>query len=254
MKNYFVYFINYFIFAARRKKSYSAHIGSLIFQNTVYIINHFTTTMTENKLTPQESMAIITRMIEASKQRRTMPDLRISIMWATVTIISAAIVLIFSLIDYTPWINLVWLAIPIVGVPAKIVMTRKNEEATGTKTAIDMISDGIWKTVGTIAIALTAICLIFNLLGYTGTWITMFYFAFIVVGFGAAMQGIVLREKSYLFGGIFSIIAGFTTVALTLCQIPLLMIWALPLYILCFLLMFIVPAFIIRKKFNAAQQ
>lgn len=41
-------------------------------------------------------------------------------------------------------------------------------------------------------------------------------------------------------------------VVLSLCNIPLLMVWVIPLYILCFLVMFIVPAFIIRKKFNAA--
>ena len=32
-------------------------------------------------------------------------------------------------------------------------------------------------------------CLVFNLLGHPEAWLVMFYYAFIVVGFGAAMTG-----------------------------------------------------------------
>ncbi len=209
--------------------------------------------MEDKKLTPQESVALIAEMIESSKQRVAMPDLRISLMWALLTIITAAIVLAGTLIRYSPWINLVWFAIPVIGIPVNLIMAKKSGIVKGVKTAIDTISDGIWKTVGFIAIALTVVCLIFNLLGYPAAWLAMFYYAFIVVGFGAAMQGIVLKENSYVFGGLFSVIAGFTVVALNLCMIPLLIVWVLPLYMLCFMLMFIVPAFIIRKKLNATK-
>ncbi len=208
--------------------------------------------MEEKTLTPQESMEVIARMIEASKQRLSMPDLRISVLWAVLTIATAATVLIVSLVDYNPLINLVWFAIPVIGLPANLLMARKEGVGKGFKTAIDVISDGIWRTVGVVAILLSLICLAFNIAGHPQAWLAMFYFAFIVVGFGAAMQGIVLKESSYVFGGLFSILAGFVVVVLSLCNIPLLMVWVIPLYILCFLLMFIVPAFIIRKKFNDA--
>lgn len=230
-----------------------------LFQIMVYIINRFINSqkipvMEDKNFTPRESIEIIARMIEASKQRRTMPDLRISIMWAVVTIVSAAIVLTVSLIDYTPRINLVWFAIPAVGLPATFIMEKKSGRSKGVKTAIDIISDGIWQTVGTIAIALSVICLALNILGYPEAWRSMFYFAFIIVGFGAAVQGIVLKENSYRFGGIFSILAGFALVALDICGFPMLIIWVIPLYIICFVLMFIVPAIIIRKKFNSANR
>lgn len=210
--------------------------------------------MEEKKLTPQESMEIIARMIEVSKQRIAMPDLRISVMWALVTIVTAAVVLTASLIGYTPRINLVWFAIPVIGLPLNYLMAQKAESAKGAKTVIDQIGDGIWKTVGFTGIALSAICLVFQLLGYPQAWLAMFYYAFIIVGFGATMQGIVLKERSYVFGGAFSILSGFATVILTLCRIPLAMVWVLPLYMLCFLLMFIVPAFVIRKKLNSGKR
>lgn len=210
--------------------------------------------MEEKKLTPQESMAVISRMIEATKQRVSMPELRISIMWAALTIVCAAVVLIVSLINYTPWINIVWFAIPVIGLPANFAMVKRCGIEKGAKTAIDMIRDGIWKVVTIISIALSLVCIVFNIIGYPKAWLLMFYFAFVVVGFGVAAQGVVLKENSYVFGGIFSIIAGFVVIALTICNIPLLVVWVLPLYIFCFLLMFIVPAFIIRKKLNSAQR
>lgn len=210
--------------------------------------------MEDKKLTPQESMALIAQMIESSKQRVAMPDLRISVMWAVLTILTAATVLTAMLINYSPWINLVWLAIPVIGIPANLIMAKKSGVQKGAKTLIDTVSDGIWKTVGFIAIALSLICLVFNLLGHPGAWLAMFYYAFIIVGFGTAMQGLMLKENSYVFGGVFSIIVGFVIVALNICMMPLLIVWILPLYMLCFLLMFIVPAFVIRKKLNAAKR
>ena len=106
-------------------------------------------------LTTQESMEVIARMIEASKQRLSMPDLRISVLWAVLTIATAATVLIVSLIDYNPLINLVWFAIPVIGLPANLLMARKEGVGKGFKTAIDVISDGIWRTVGVVAILLS---------------------------------------------------------------------------------------------------
>ena len=79
----------------------------------------------------------------------------------------------------------------------------------------------------------------------------MFYYAFIIVGLGATFSGLLLREKSYVFGGLFSIFSGFAIIICNLCQIPLLYSWVVPLYILCFLLMFILPAFIISRKIKA---
>lgn len=210
--------------------------------------------MNDQKPTPQESMAIITRMIEASKQRRSMPDLRISVMWAVLTIVTALIVLLVRLIHYTPWINFVWFAIPVIGLPANYFLVARSKADKGAKTAIDVFSDGIWRIVGFIAIMLTAVCLVFNLMGYPQAWLAMFFYAFIVVGFGAAMQGVVLKENSYIFGGMFSIMSGFVLIAMGICNFNLHIAFVFPLYILCFLLMFIVPAIIIRKKFNARKQ
>ncbi|WP_289762481.1 hypothetical protein [uncultured Duncaniella sp.] len=203
--------------------------------------------MEDKKLTPQESMALITKMIEDSKQRIATPDTRVSVMWATLSIVTAVIVGILYLITHDPRYNYIWLAIPIIGYPLNFSMGRKKAKRH-EKTYVEYVNDGIWRIVGYITIALTAICLIYDAIGYPQIWIAMFYFAFIVVGFAAAMTGVILKEKSYVFGGIFSIVAGLITAVSPLCGTPLFVSWTIPLYIFCFFMMFIVPAVIIRHK------
>lgn len=203
--------------------------------------------MEDKKPTPQESMALITKMIEDSKQRIATPDTRVSVMWATLSIVTAVIVGILCLITHDPRYNYIWLAIPIIGYPLNFSMGRKKAKRH-EKTYVEYVNDGIWRIVGYITIALTAICLIYDAIGYPQIWIAMFYFAFIVVGFAAAMTGVILKEKSYVFGGIFSIVAGLITAVSPLCGTPLFVSWTIPLYIFCFFMMFIVPAVIIRHK------
>ncbi|WP_290389145.1 hypothetical protein [uncultured Duncaniella sp.] len=203
--------------------------------------------MEDKKLTPQESMALITKMIEDSKQRIATPDTRVSVMWATLSIVTSVIVGILCLITHDPRYNYIWLAIPIIGYPLNFSMGRKKAKRH-EKTYVEYVNDGIWRIVGYITIALTAICLIYDAIGYPQIWIAMFYFAFIVVGFAAAMTGVILKEKSYVFGGIFSIVAGLITAVSPLCGTPLFVSWTIPLYIFCFFMMFIVPAVIIRHK------
>lgn len=206
--------------------------------------------MEEKNLTPQESMAVITSMIEATKKRVAMPDLRISVMWALLTIIVAVTVFVLLLATGNSRVNFIWLAIPIIGIPLNIKLSKNTEKIAGSKNYVDKISDGIWNAVGYIALLTSAVCGVFHLCGYPQAWLAMFFYAFIIVGFGALAQGIVVKEGSYVFGGMFSIISGMGVIIVNLCNIPLLIVWVLPLYILCFLLMFIVPAVIIRRKLN----
>lgn len=210
--------------------------------------------MEEKNLTPQESMEIISRMIDASRQRVAMPDLSISIMWAALSVLTAATVLTLTLATGNPRFNFLWFAIPVIGLPLNFILMRKASAKKTVKTYIDSISDGIWSTVGYTAIYLTIMCGIFHLCGYPQAWIALMFYGFIIVGFGAAMQGIVIKESSYIAGGFFSILSGFFLVACMACGIPLKIIWVLPLYIVCFTVMFLVPAIIIRKKFNCKKQ
>lgn len=209
--------------------------------------------MENRNLTPQESMVVITQMIEATKQRIAAPDLRISIMWSILSIVTAAVVLATSLLLSTPSVNFIWLAIPVVGLPLCGAMRKKSDRQRRVTTAIDRINEGIWRTVTVVSLLLMVVCIVFQLMGHPEAWLAMLFFAFIVVGFGAAAQGVILKENSYVFGGVFSILAGFVVVAMTICRMTLSVVWMVPFYVLCCLLIFVVPAFVIRRKLNGKQ-
>ncbi len=210
--------------------------------------------MEDKKLTPQESMELISSMIQNTKRRVASPDLRISVMWAVLTIVTAAAAWIVVAITHNPWFNFIWFAIPVVGIPARIILAGKRQERCMTKSFIDVVSEGVWKAVGYIAIGLTIACLIAHCCGYPEAWMAMFYYAFIIVGFGAVVSGLLLRENSYVIGGMFSVFSGFAVIICNMCDVPLYYWWVVPLYILCFLLMFIVPAFIVARKFKTEDE
>lgn len=199
-------------------------------------------------------MALITAMIDSSKHRVAKSDLRISVMWALLTIFTAIAVFVALLVSGNPAFNWLWLAIPAIGLPANYLLARDRHTEAKARTLFDRMHDGIWRTVGFVALALVPICLAFNLCGYPQAWQAMFFYAFVVVGFGAVMQGILLREATYVSGGIFSVIAGFVVIAVSLSGIPLRIVWALPLYILCFVLMFIVPALVLVRKIDCGSK
>ena len=193
-------------------------------------------------------MEIITGMIQSTRYRTAQSTLKISIMWAVVSIVSATAVLILLTTTHNPRFNAAWLAIPVLGFPLNILMLKGAHKETYVRTFIDTIRDNVWRTVSYLGVGLTVVCAVFNILYTTKAWMVMFFYAFIVVGFGAAMQGFIMREKSYTIGGVFSIVCGFVLMAAALCGLPLLVVWVLPLYILCFLLMFVIPGAIVMRR------
>lgn len=205
--------------------------------------------MNEKALTPLESLAIITQMVNESRQRYAKPNLIISLIWATTAIATALTAFILYLFNENPLNNLVWIAIPLVGTPLSILASRKEKHSRGaTKTYVENLDDWIWKSVIAIGVLMVLVCGAFNVAGYPIAWLSMFLYAFIVIGFGATMEGIVLREKSYLYGGIFSIVAGFAIIGMKLCNLDIPMQWLILLYIIALVAMFILPAIIIRHK------
>ena len=210
--------------------------------------------MEEKRLNERESLELITRMIQETKNKLEVGDGNVLLIWGYVSVLTAILVYVMAIIlDGNPWINWLWFLwlwflIPLIGYP---VMKREERKEANVKphssSYIDKISSGIWKSVGIIACVFVAICIAFMFCGYN-CWVLMFAYAFIIVGFGSVAQGIIIRERSLTFGGLFSIAAGGVVTSCAICNIPLYMAWAIPLYILCFTLMTIIPGHIINRK------
>ena len=204
--------------------------------------------MEEKRLNERESLELITRMIQETKNKLEVGDGNILLIWGYVSVLTAILVYVLLLVVQNPYINWLWFLIPLIGYP---VMKREERKEAGVKprssSYIDKISSGIWRSVGIIACLFVAICMVFMFCGYN-CWVLMFAYAFIIVGFGSVAQGIIIRERSLTFGGLFSIASGGVVASCAICDIPLYISWAIPLYILCFTLMTIIPGHIINRK------
>lgn len=205
--------------------------------------------MEEKKLNERESLELITRMIQETKNKLEVGDGNVLLIWGYVSVCTAILVYVMIMLTgNNPLVNWLWFLIPLIGYG---VMQKQKRKETGVKSHsssyVDKISAGIWKNVSIIACLFGTICMAFMFCGYN-CWVLMFAYAFIIIGFGSIAQGVIIREQSLTFGGLFSIAAGGVVASCAICDIPIYITWAIPLYILCFILMMIIPGHIINRK------
>lgn len=99
--------------------------------------------MENKKLTPQESIDLITAMIQSTRRKVAMPNLRISIMWALLTITTALTALVLMLTLKPTSVNLIWFAIPVIGLPTHFIMQKGDKTDKTASTYVDKVNNGI---------------------------------------------------------------------------------------------------------------
>lgn len=205
--------------------------------------------MEEKNLTEKESLELIAKMIENTKNRIRVGDGNILLIWGYVSVLTALVVWVVLMLTANPLCNFLWFLIPVVGVPLHLCMQRKDKAVPAAKTYVDRISAGIWNIVSWVAFIAAALCVGFTLWGgHWLCWNVMLVYAFVLIGFCAAATGVVIRERSLVVGGLVSITAGGFVACWVMSGLMLSVTWIIPLYIVCYALMMIVPGHIINRK------
>lgn len=93
---------------------------------------------------------------------------------------------------------------------------------------------------------------VFLLIGGIDSWKMMFAFALIIVPFAEIAQGIVVKEKSLVGGGGVGLAVGIVTMCCIAGGVPLAAAWFMPLFIIAFAAMMIVPGHILNHKARRA--
>lgn len=202
--------------------------------------------MEEKKITEEESISLIAQMISRTKERY-IGDGNIMLMWGWLTIAVTGLVWLMLAQTLNPACNWLWFLIPAVGGVATPIMARKSRLTRGVKTYSDRISSQLWTAVGIIALAASALCIGFEIAGFY-TWQTMFVFALIVVPLAEITQGIVVREKALVAGGSVGMAIGLVTTCCIVGGIALYAYWFLPVFMLAFLCMMVIPGYVINRK------
>lgn len=204
--------------------------------------------MEEKTFNSQESMALISEMIQRSTTRRFIGDGNILLLWGYTVVGVAALVWALLAITHNPVVNWFWFLVWIIGGIATPKMARNHREKKGVTTYTDNIGNALWSVVGYSAIALTFLCLGFLLAGGKDSWASMLMLPLLIVGFAEIMQGVVIREKSLIWGGAIGLLAGLFTLCCITGGVPLFASWFMPMFIIAFAAMMIVPGHILNRK------
>lgn len=203
--------------------------------------------MEEKRLTESESIEIITSMINRTKDRY-IGSGNIMLMWGYLVV--AVTILVWVLIDNTrnPLWNWLWFLIPVVGGIATPVMARREKRERGVTTYSDMITSRLWTLFGISEAVLILVCLVAQLGFGVNCWISMMVYSFIVAAFAEIVQGIVVKEKSLVAGGCVGLFLGMIMLCSAVGKIPLYTDIFLPVFMLGFVAMMIIPGHVLNYK------
>ena len=203
--------------------------------------------MEDKKLTEKESLEVITSMIARTKARY-LGSGNILLMWGYLAVFSSILVwILLAATQQNVW-NWLWFAIPVIGMPLTSIMARREKRTDGAVTYSDKITSHLWSIFGVSEIVLTFICLGFSLIGGIKCWTAMPVYTIIAAPFAEIAQGLIVKEKSLTWGGIVGLAIGMVLVCCVTGKIPLLANWFMPLFILFWVVMMIVPGHIINHK------
>lgn len=204
--------------------------------------------MEDKRINERESIEIITSMIARTKERYSLGDGNIMLMWGYLTIGISALVWILLAVTHNPCVNWLWFLIWIIGGIATPLMAKKKAVKKGAKSYTDKIISRLWSVVGLSAIGCTFACLGLLLACGVDAWSAMFIFALVIVSFAEIANGIVLNESSCIYGGALGLAAGIFLTCCIAGRVALAASWVMPLFIVAFACMMIIPGHVINHK------
>lgn len=203
--------------------------------------------MEEKRLTESESIEIITSMINRTKDRY-IGSGNIMLMWGYLVVAVTILVWVMIAATYNPLWNWLWFLIPVAGGINTPIMARKEKRERGVTTYSDMISSRLWTLFGLSEIVLILVCLVAQLGFGVNCWIAMMVYSFIVAAFAEIVQGIIVKEKCLVAGGCLGLFLGMIMLCCAVGDVPLRANIFLPVFMLGFVVMMIIPGHILNYK------
>ncbi len=203
--------------------------------------------MNDKKINEKESLELITTMIENTKERLHLGDGNVFLLWGWLTVGITALVWILLAVFNHPAANWLFFLIWIIGGIVSPRITKKTGNR-GVKTYVDNITSGIWTIVGLSGLVLMIFCACLSFWSGKNCWSAMFIYPLLVVGFAEAIQGVVVKEKSLIYGGVCGMGLGLLTISAIAGNIVLYANWELPMFIITFVVMMIIPGYVLNYK------
>ncbi len=206
--------------------------------------------MDDKKLNERESLELITEMIERTKQRY-VGDGNIMLVWGYTSVAVAVLIWVLLAVTGNPAWNWLWFLIWIIGLGGSKLISRNEREKFGVKSYSDKMTSNLWSVVGWTAIVSSLLCFAFMFFLGVNSWLTMMVFALVIVPFAEIAQGIMVKEKTLIAGGAVGLLAGLITICCITGGVGLKASWFMPMFIVVFIAMMIIPGHILNRKNSA---
>ncbi len=157
--------------------------------------------MEDKKLTQNESLELISRMIKETRNNMERGGGSIYLLWGYVSLfVSLAVYcLLLNTGDYR--FNWLWFVIPVIGYPGMIYMLKKREK--GAVTIVGRVISNIWIVLGVVA-GLLSLYMFVDYKAYP----IMFVMS-LLINSGVAISGLVIRFRPVVIAGFIGIILSF---------------------------------------------
>ncbi|MDR0938843.1 MAG: hypothetical protein LBN29_05745 [Mediterranea sp.] len=202
--------------------------------------------MEEKTLNEQESIALISRMIQNSKKNLQMGSGNSFLLWGYLCAGTALLVYVLVTLTKLEYANFAWLLIPVVGFPLELRLRRKRVKPVTTY--IDKVLGTVWRNVGFGILAWMVVLFIYPLVDEDWDWSVMQLmvpFSLIMCAAGAMFSGSILRDRWMEISAGAAFIVALPTVLSYILE-SLTPIY--PLYALCFVLMMVIPGHRLNRK------
>lgn len=187
--------------------------------------------MEDRKLTEQESLELISRMINNTRERVEKHAGMPFLIWGYIVVaVSLSVWYLFTATHNPAWHGL-WFCIPVIGLPIYLLHLKTKEKQPKVKTYIDRVMTYIWGVLGITAIIISAFAMFHR--------IPILFIMLIIMGMGTTITGLIIRFKLIIISGILGILCSFICFFINGTEQILL-------FAVVFLLMMVVPGHILN--------
>ena len=200
--------------------------------------------MKENNFTEKESLELISRMIQQTKQNLQVGSGNMLLYYGyTSVVISIAVYLLCHFTSQMYWHNL-WFLMFIPMIYERII---QNKRKPSVVTYMDRSIANLWKVINALLVVTVLTILIMGIFMKVFILIPMLPLALLYVGIGIACMGVIMNEKSMTYFPLISFVISIYMLISLLMNGSFSLEWNL-LGGLSFLLMLVVPGHILNYK------
>lgn len=205
--------------------------------------------MEEKNITEIESLQLITRMIQQTKDRLNIGSGNTFLIWGYVDAIISLLVGTLCLLLQNGYFSLLYLLIPVIGIPISMHNDKQNSKREGTASNYtSQLLANLWNVIGW-CFAIAAIIIVCFYFIYHANILGIFWMlGFILPALGCAVTGLIIKEKILTYGGYFGIACGIWFIgAFIVNPYYINLIWTF-IFALCYIVMMVIPGHYLNYK------